>query len=170
MDTFYLYHDEWFLFASFPISPKWMEVCGILTKASNTKQIGPQWVLQFFQVSIEYSYPRNFTIYFRNFYLIGDYPTSAAFLRSHILKEFDIHLFSLSEMYKNRFRKIAAPSKLYTIACNFSDKYHITTEIFQNENRKQNFWQKSSLKVHTVWCLLCCGCVISRWWLFVLPK
>ena len=65
----------------------------------------------------------------------------------HILEEFDIHLFSLSEMYKNRFRKIAAPSKLYTIACNFSDKYHITTEIFQNENRKQNFGQKSSLKV-----------------------
>ena len=62
VDTFYLYHDEWFLFASFPISPKWMEVCGILTKASNTKQIGPQCVLQFFQVSIKYSYPRNFTI------------------------------------------------------------------------------------------------------------
>ena len=80
VDTFYLYHDEWFLFASFPISPKWMEVCGILTKASNTKQIGPQCVLQFFHVSIEYSYPRNFTIYFRNFYLIGDYFTSVAFL------------------------------------------------------------------------------------------
>ena len=54
VDTFYLYHDEWFLFASFPISPKWMEVCGILTKASNTKQIGPQCVLKFFHVSIEY--------------------------------------------------------------------------------------------------------------------